>query len=118
MTCRSAITKGIYWIDYYEQSISSLGFPRCSRYLSGMTETEQSILRELLAFEAAVASLPTANPKPKLVEHFQRLDALTAQLPTDAPGELLHYLHKKSYEKARLFLQGRDAENAVGNCRR
>jgi len=30
---------------------------------------------------------------------------------------LLHYLQKKSYEKARLYLQGRDAENQLGNCR-
>jgi hypothetical protein len=28
----------------------------------------------------------------------------------------LHYLRKKSYEKARLWLEGRDAENARGNC--
>jgi hypothetical protein len=37
-------------------------------------------------------------------------------MPRDADPTLLHYLHKKSYEKARLFLQGRDAENQVGNC--
>jgi len=30
--------------------------------------------------------------------------------------QLLHYLQKKSYEKARLFLQGRDAENVQGSC--
>jgi len=28
----------------------------------------------------------------------------------------LHYLHKKSYEKARLWLEGREAENKAGNC--
>jgi len=42
---------------------------------------------------------------------------LTAQLPPQTDPQLLHYLHKKSYEKARLFLQGRDAENQFGNCR-
>jgi len=31
---------------------------------------------------------------------------------------LLHYLHRKSYEKARLFLEGRGAENAAGSCGR
>jgi hypothetical protein len=30
---------------------------------------------------------------------------------------LLHYLHKKSYEKARLFLLDRDVENQIGSCR-
>jgi hypothetical protein len=29
---------------------------------------------------------------------------------------LLHYLHRKSYEKARLWLEDRDAENARGGC--
>jgi hypothetical protein len=47
---------------------------------------------------------------------FARLDALTAQLPKGSDPNLLHYLHKKSYEKARLLLQGRDAENARGSC--
>ena len=41
---------------------------------------------------------------------------LAKQLPHDTKPVLLHYLHKKSYKKARLFLQGHDAENKVGNC--
>jgi hypothetical protein len=48
---------------------------------------------------------------------FARLEVLTARLPRETAPELLHYLHKKSYEKARLFLQGREAENQAGNCR-
>jgi hypothetical protein len=47
---------------------------------------------------------------------FDRIDELARQLPRDADPTLLHYLHKKSYEKARLFLQGREGENARGNC--
>ncbi len=35
---------------------------------------------------------------------------------TALESEILHYLHKRSYEKARFWLQGRDAENAQGNC--
>lgn len=81
-----------------------------------MTGTERDILGALLELERAVASMPTANPKPNLVAMFTRIDELTRQLPRDADPSLLHYLHKKSYEKARLFLQGRDAENAQGNC--
>ena len=46
-----------------------------------------------------------------------RIDELAKQLPRGANPALLHYLQKKSYEKARLFLQGRDAENQAGNCR-
>ena len=81
-----------------------------------MTGTEREILEALLALERAVASMPAATPKPNLLPMFSRIDELTRLLPRDADSSLLHYLHKKSYEKARLFLQGRDAENALGNC--
>ena len=82
-----------------------------------MTQTEQAILDALLELETAVKSLATANPKPDLQSHFARLDELTRQLPPQTDANLLHYLHKKSYEKARLFLQGREAENQRGSCR-
>ena len=81
-----------------------------------MTGTEQNILETLLELERTVASMPTANPKPNLLPIFSRIEELTRQLPRDADPSLMHYLHKKSYEKARLFLQGREAENARGNC--
>jgi hypothetical protein len=80
------------------------------------TPAEKEILATLLHLEAAVKSMPTANPKPNLLPIFARLDELTHQLPRSTDPSLLHYLHKKSYEKARLFLQGRDAENQLGNC--
>jgi hypothetical protein len=78
---------------------------------------EKEILAALGQLEAAIKSMPTANPKPSLLPLFARLDELTAQLPRHTDPTLLHYMHKKSYEKARLFLQGRDAENQLGNCR-
>lgn len=81
-----------------------------------MTHVEQNILQTLLDLEDAVKSMPTESRKPSLLPLFARLDELTRQLPNDADPNLLHYLHKKSYEKARLFLQGRDAENQVGSC--
>ena len=81
-----------------------------------MTEVEQQILRSLLDLEKAVASMPTAQPKPDLLALFARVDELTSQLPRGTDPSLLHYLHKKSYEKARLFLQGRESDNAPGNC--
>ena len=81
-----------------------------------MTETENAILQALKELDAAVKSMPTANPKPNLLPLFSRLDDLTRQLPKNTAPDLLHYLHKKSYEKARLFLEGRDSENARGNC--
>jgi len=82
-----------------------------------MTDLEKSLLQSLLDLEAAVANMKTATTKPDLLQLFNRIDGLTLQLPRGTDPTLMHYLHKKSYEKARLFLQGRDAENQVGNCR-
>ena len=81
-----------------------------------MTTIEKDLLQALLVLDGAVKTLRTANPKPNLVPMFERIDSLTGQLPRETDPGLLHYLHKKSYEKARLFLQGRDEENAEGNC--
>jgi hypothetical protein len=81
-----------------------------------MTEIETQILQELVDLDAAVKTMRTANPKPDLRSMFQRIDDLSRKLPRETDPSLLHYLSKKSYEKARLFLQGKDAENAEGNC--
>ena len=81
-----------------------------------MNATEKAIHEAIVELDAAVKSMPTANPKPNLLPMFSRLDDLTRQLPKNASPELLHFLHKKSYEKARLWLEGRGAENARGNC--
>jgi hypothetical protein len=78
---------------------------------------ESELLSALTRLAETVKALPAANPKPSLLPLFARLDELTQQLPRDTDPTLLHYLHKKSYEKARLYLQGRDAENQAGNCR-
>ena len=78
---------------------------------------EKNLLAALDRLDAAVKAMPAANPKPNLLPLFARIDELAKQLPADADPALLHYLHKKSYEKARLYLQGRDAENQAGNCR-
>lgn len=94
-----------------------LGSPGGIAYRPGMTQTEHDLLQSLLTLEATIRSMATANPKPSLLPLFSRIDELTAQLPKNADPSLLHYLHKKSYEKARLHLQGRDAENQAGNCR-
>ncbi len=78
---------------------------------------EQNLLHSLVELDNAVKSMPMASPKPNLLPLFAHLDELTRQLPRNTDPTLLHYLHKKSYEKAPLFLQDRDAENQVGNCR-
>jgi hypothetical protein len=51
-----------------------------------------------------------------LLPIFTRLDELAGQLPKISDPTLLHYLQKKSYEKARLCLLGRETENQRGTC--
>jgi hypothetical protein len=82
-----------------------------------MSAIEQDLLITLTELDQAVKSMAAANPKPTLLPLFARIDQLTRQLPPSADPALLHYLNKKSYEKARLLLQGRDEQNAAGNCR-
>ena len=71
----------------------------------------------LVELETTVRSMATTHPKPSLLPLFALLEELTKQLPRGADPDLLHYLHKKSYEKARLLLEGRDQENERGACR-
>ena len=81
-----------------------------------MTDKEQALLVALLDLENTVAAMATANPKPDLRPLFGRVDQLAGELPRGTDPDLMHYLQRKSYQKARLFLQGRDAENAEGSC--
>ena len=83
-----------------------------------MNAIEQDLLLTLNELDTAVKAMATATPKPNLLPLFSRIDTLARQLPMGVDPSLLHYLHKKSYEKARLWLQGRDAEIAAGNCDR
>jgi hypothetical protein len=77
---------------------------------------ENELLAVLTQLAESVKALPAARPKPDLLPIFARLDELAKQLPRQTDPNLLHYLHKKSYEKARLFLLGRESENQAGNC--
>ena len=80
-----------------------------------MTETEQQVLAALRDLEDAVRRCRTENPPPPLLPIFDRLDALAAQLPPGTGHDLRHCLQRKSYEKARLLLEGVDPEK--GTCR-
>jgi hypothetical protein len=82
-----------------------------------MNDTEREILETLNDLDAMVQTIKTANPKPNLLPVFEKLESLTAKLGPEADHSLLHYLHKKSYEKARLYLLGRESENVRGACR-
>ena len=81
-----------------------------------MTTLEARLLERLLHLEEAVRSMPAAATKPDLLAIFRQIDELTGQLPSRTDPALLHYLHKKSYQKARFWLEGLDAENQSGPC--
>lgn len=83
-----------------------------------MTDIEKDILETLTELESGVAAMKSADPKPNLVPLFDRLNAYSKRLPANSHGRLIHYLTNGSYEKARLWLLGRDAENARGLCGR
>ena len=83
-----------------------------------MTDVEKEILQSLNDLEAGVAAMKTADPKPNLIPLFNRLNDFARQLPRNSHAQLIHYLGNGSYEKARLWLLGRDAENRRGLCGR
>ena len=80
-------------------------------------ETLARLARTLDEYLEAVPRQKEPNP-PDLLAIFARLDALEAEMDTGYPAQLRHYLHQKSYRKAHLFLQDRDAENLRGQCGR
>ncbi len=80
-----------------------------------MTALESEILEALVRLENA-ATGGTTGQRESVLPLVQRVSELTHALPPGTSPDLLHYLHKRSYEKARFWLQGRDAENAQGNC--
>ena len=89
-----------------------------NEYFIPMTALEQNILEHLTKLEATVKAMPTTNPKPDLLPLFQQIEDFADQLPRGTAPDLLHYLQKKSYEKARQWLEGRFAEIQKGGCRR
>jgi hypothetical protein len=74
-----------------------------------MTDLQKNILAALIELENTVKGMAQTQPKPDLQPLFTQLEELTRQLPKTTDADLLHYLHRKSYQKARLYLEGRDA---------
>ncbi len=81
-----------------------------------MNETERKILEALQDLDSSIKSMASSGAKPDLLPIFQRIEALRDALPKSSSQDLLHYLHKHSYEKARLWLEGRAAEAVPGSC--
>jgi hypothetical protein len=85
-----------------------------------VTATEEKLARLAATLDEYLDAVPRqreANP-PDLLAIFAKLDALEAEMGPEVHPQLRHYLHQKSYRKAHIFLEGRDAENLRGNCGR
>lgn len=81
-----------------------------------MTQLEQELYQALLDLDATVKRM-SASPNPvNLLPLFARIDELAAQLPPGTDPQLLHFLQRKSFEKAGLWLAGHKAEITRGIC--
>lgn len=81
-----------------------------------MNEIEQAILGALNDLDEKVRTIKASSGKTDLQPLFARLDELAERLPKGSNPELLHFLQRKSYEKARLLLAGCGSENRRGTC--
>jgi hypothetical protein len=69
-----------------------------------MTVLENHILQALRDLDNTARNLRVGTPKPAIGDILARIDDLTSQLPRGTDPELLHFLHRKSYQKALEFL--------------
>ncbi len=76
-----------------------------------MNSTETEILGALQELERAASNEQGPSPSP-VRQILDRLDRLTHSLPEECPAQLRHFLERKSYEKARLFLLSRRPEES------
>ena len=75
-----------------------------------MNSVEKELLEKLVELETTATQLPNLSPKPSLLPLFTRIEELTRALPKNYDAGLLHFLHNKSYQKARHHLEGKLAE--------
>lgn len=81
-----------------------------------MTQLEQELHQALLDLDSAVKRMSTAKKPVDLMPLFARIDELSAKLPPGTHPRLLHFLQRKSFEKATLWLEGRNTEITRGAC--
>lgn len=81
-----------------------------------MTQLEQQLYDSLVTLDKAIKSFAATKQPVDLVPMMKRIDELGAQLPPETDPQLLHFLQRKSFEKATLWLEGRKAEITRGIC--
>jgi len=81
-----------------------------------MTELEQELHQALLDLDGAVKHMAATKTRVDLMPLFARIDELGAKLPPGTDPQLVHFIQRKSFEKASLWLEGRKAEITRGIC--
>jgi hypothetical protein len=81
-----------------------------------MTPLEQQLYESLIELDGAVKKMTATRTPVDLMPLFARIDALGAQLPPGTDPQLVHFIQRKSFEKATLWLEGRKAEISRGIC--
>ena len=81
-----------------------------------MTQLEQELHQALLELDGAVKRMAASKAPVDLLPLFARIDELGAKLPAGTDPQLVHFIQRKSFEKATLWLAGRKAEITRGVC--
>lgn len=81
-----------------------------------MTQLEQELHQALLELDGAVKRMAATKAPVDLMPLFARIDELGAKLPTGTDPQLVHFIQRKSFEKATLWLEGRKADITRGIC--
>jgi hypothetical protein len=72
------------------------------------------LLEALRDLDHAVHAMPMEQTKPDLLPLFDRIDRLATRLPREIETDLQHYLQRKSYDKARRWLEARATGHGPG----
>jgi len=81
-----------------------------------MTQLEQELHQALLDLDGAVRRMAATKSPVDLMPLFARIDELGAKLPAGTDPQLVHFIQRKSFEKATLWLEGRKAQITRGIC--
>ncbi len=81
-----------------------------------MTRLEEQLHAALIHLDHTVKHMAATGQPVDLLPLFARIDEIGAQLPPGTDPQLLHFLQRKSFEKATLWLEGRKAEITRGIC--
>lgn len=81
-----------------------------------MTQLETELHQALLDLDGAVKRMAATRAPVDLLPLFVRIDELGARLPAGTDPQLVHFIQRKSFEKAAFWLEGRKAEITRGIC--